>query len=75
MWECEASSISFELVQSRLFPASLPPPQGALIDVPENILRLPSFLRTTTAEREGLAAPSLCAAPPNRCSAPCTADL
>jgi hypothetical protein len=30
--------------------------EDALIDVPENILRLPSFLRTNTGEREGLAA-------------------
>ncbi len=49
--------------------------QEALIDVPDNILRLPSFLRTTTAEREGLAALAAQAGGPSALMRSITAEM
>ena len=43
--------------------------------MPENILRLPSFLRTTTAEREGLAALAAQAAAPSAIVRSITAEM
>ena len=43
--------------------------------MPENILRLPSFLRSTTAEREGLAALAAQAAAPSAIVRSITAEM
>lgn len=57
-------------------PVSPPPQEGLeLIDVPDNIQRLSSFLRTTTGEREGLAALAAQAGGPSALMRSITAEM